>query len=75
MAQDIDIRFDGRQLNDIVSELKDMNKNLSNIYKTLDNIASEQKKDNSYSSGNTMKFKIVESIEKLIETIKNTVKK
>lgn len=72
--QDVDIRFDGRQLQDIVSELKDMNKNLSSISKTLDNISTEQKKDNSFSSGNTMKFKIIESIEKLVEAMKNNIK-
>ena len=73
--QDIDIRFDGRQLQDIVSELKDMNKNLSNIHKTLDNISTEQKKDNSFSSGNTMKFRIIDSIEKLVDAMKNNVAK
>jgi hypothetical protein len=68
---DIDIRFDGRQLQDIVNELRDMNKNLNSISKTLDHISSEQKKDNSFSNNNTIQSKVVDALEKIADIIKN----
>lgn len=68
--EDIDIRFDGRQLQDIVSELKDMNKNLNSISKTLDHIATEQKKDNSFTNNNTIQSKVLETLEKIADALK-----
>ena len=70
MAGNIEVNLDVREIRDIVDELRTLNKNLEKVSKSLDSIATEQKKENSPSSKMSMTHKLIEAVDNLTKTIK-----